>query len=387
MAKEEKKDEKKKEEKLLTPEEQAKAFFNTKERKTQHYNFEKTHNYKTKSSSLLLTSSMDGGLNPGAHRFMGVAESGKTSCALDFMYNFFLERKKGRRGIYIKAEGRLSENVIMRSGIKFVFHPDDWVDGTTLVVESNIFEFVFDFLNAQVKTNETETEYFIIIDSMDALIKEADIDKPTDKSLQVAGGAVMTATFLKKSSLILSKKGHTCIFISQYRETIRADQNAPASAPRQGTASGGHAVEHGADWAFEFLKPRNWQKGGDVIRENDEEKGEAVGHWCRMKVHKSPNETTGREFAYPVRYKKVNAKSVWIERELADLLLGWAWIEMKGAGWMTMDPIRVKEIKDATGIDFPEKLQGMPNLYKALGENEKVCEYLFDFFAKLISGK
>lgn len=382
MAKEDKK-----EEKLLSPEEQAASFFKQKERKTQHYNFEKTHDYKVKSSSLLLTIAMEGGLNPGAHRFMGTAETGKTSCALDFMYNFFKEKKKGRRGIYVKAEGRLSDNVINRSGVKFVFTPEDWVDGTTLVVESNIFEFVFDFLNDMVKNNETETEYFIIIDSMDMLIKEDDMDKPTGKSLQVAGGAVMTATFLKKSSLILAKKGHTCIFISQYRETIRADQNAPASAPRQGTASGGHAAEHGANWAFEFLKPRDWKKGGDAIRENEDENGVKIGHVCRMKVHKSPNETTGKEFAYPVKYKQTNASSVWIERELADILLGWEWIETKGAGWMNVNPEKAKQIKEATGIDFPEKIQGMPNLYKFLNENEKVCDYLFDFFAKFISGK
>ena len=381
------KDKEDKKEKLLSPEEQAASFFNQKERKTQHYNFEKNHDYKTPCSSLLLTSDMEGGLNPGAHRFMGVAESGKTSAALDFMFNFFQERKSKRRGIYVKAEGRLSDNVILRSGVKFVFSPDDWIDGTTLVVESNVFEFVFDFLNSMVKNNQTETEYFIIIDSMDMLIKEDDIEKPTNKSLQVAGGAVMTATFLKKSSLILAKRGHTCIFISQYRETIRADQNAPAAAPRQGTASGGHAAEHGANWAFEFLKPREWKKGGDAIRENDDENGIKIGHICRMKVHKSPNETTGREFSYPIRYKQSAAKSVWIERELADLMLAWAWIEVKGAGWMIVDPTRAKEIKTATGFDFPEKIQGMPNLYKTLEENPAVCDYLFKFFLKLISNK
>ena len=386
MAKAQKED--KKEESGMSPQEQAAAFFNHKDRKTQHFNFEKTHTYKVKSSSLLLTSSMDGGLNPGAHRFMGVAESGKTSCALDFMYNFFLEKKAKRRGIYVKAEGRLSDNVVLRSGVKFVFAPEDWIDGTTLVVESNIFEFVFDFLNHIIKNNESETEYFIIIDSMDALIKAEDVEKPTNKSLQVAGGAVMTATFLKKSSLILAKKGHTCIFISQYRETIRADQNAPAAAPRQGTASGGHAVEHGADWAFEFLKPRNWQSdNGDMIRENDADKGEVIGHWCRMKVHKSPNETTTKEFTYPVRYKQVGAKSVWIERELADLMIAWGWIEKGGAGWMSIDKARLDEIKKNVGIDFPEKIQGMPNLYKTLGENEKLCDYLFDVFTKQISAK
>jgi RecA/RadA recombinase len=382
MAKETKKDDN-----VMSPEEQAKAFFNNKERKSQHYNFEKTHSYKTKSSSLKLTCDTDGGLSAGAHRFMGTAETGKTSCALDFMYNFFKERKSKRRGIYVKAEGRLSDNVILRSGIKFVTTPDEWTDGTTLIVESNIFEFVFDFLNHIVKTNETETEYFIIIDSMDMLIKEDDMDKPTNKSLQVAGGAVMTATFLKKSSLILEKKGHTCIFISQYRETIRADANAPAAAPRQGTASGGHAAEHGANWAFEFLKPRKWKKGGDVIYENDDENGEVLGHVCRIKVHKSPNETTGREFSYPVRYKQVGAKSVWIERELVDLMLGWGWIEVKGAGWMNMEKTRLEEIKKNVGIDFPEKIQGMPNLYKILGENEKLCEYLFEVFTKQISLK
>ena len=375
-----------KEENTITPQERAKAFFNQKDRKKQHFNFDPTHSYKTPSSSLLLTSSMDGGLGCGAHRFMGVTESGKTSCALDFLYNFLLvDTGNKRRGIYIKAEGRLSDNIIERSGIKFVFNPDDWVDGTTFVVESNIYEFVFDFLKDQIMNNETETEFFIIIDSMDMLIKADDAEKSSDKSSQVAGGALMTATFLKKTSLALSKKGHTCIFISQYRETIR-EQNSGPAAPRQGTASGGHAVEHAGDWAFEFQKPRNWKQNGDIIRENDSDNGESIGHWCRMKVHKSPNESTTKEFSYPVRYKRTGAKSVWLERELGDLILGWGWAEAKGA-WITFDPNRLVEIKKETGVDFPEKIQGMANLYKTLEDNEVVCKYLFNVFVKLIVGK
>ena len=382
--KEEKKEDKKDGDKALTPEQQAMAFF--KKNKDDHYNFEKDHNYKVKSSSLKLTAHMDGGLSAGAHRFMGVAESGKTSCALDFMYNFLGDKKAKapRRGIYIKSEGRLSENVKRRSGLRFVYNPEEWVDGTCLVIESNIYDFIFDFINSLIKINETETEYFIIMDSMDTMIKKSDLDKNTDKALQVAGGAVLTSSFLKKASIALSKRGHVCIFVSQYRETI-SDDKGP-KVPRQGSASGGHALEHSADWAFEFLKPRDWAENGDIIREGGVKGAKAIGHVCRMRTHKSPNEKTTITIDYPIKYGRVDAKSVWLERELGDFLLSYGWYEMKGAGWLTGNEERMKEIKDATGIDFPLKIQGMENLYLQLEANPKVAEYLFDAFVSVISG-
>ena len=56
--------------------------------KGDHYNFEEERSYTVSSGSLLLDIEMGGGIGPGIIRASGVAEGGKTSCALSFARNF-----------------------------------------------------------------------------------------------------------------------------------------------------------------------------------------------------------------------------------------------------------------------------------------------------------
>ena len=104
--------------KIITSQDQLKSFL--KNNKDSHYNFEESVEYKISSGSLLLDYFLNGGIGTGLHRFCGINEGGKTSCALQFMKNF-LDQPKKRKGFYIKAEGRLSNEMMERSGIKFVF--------------------------------------------------------------------------------------------------------------------------------------------------------------------------------------------------------------------------------------------------------------------------
>jgi hypothetical protein len=91
-----------------------------KQNQSDHYNFEEAVDYKVSSGSLQLDLHLGGGLGPGLHRFVGMNEGGKTSAALSFMKNFLEKVQKGK-GFYIKAEGRLSNEMMERSGIKLFF--------------------------------------------------------------------------------------------------------------------------------------------------------------------------------------------------------------------------------------------------------------------------
>ena len=71
-------------------------------------------------------------LNEGVHRFTGATGAGKTSQALVVTKNFLTDDTK-RKALWIKAEGRLSENLMARSGVKFVFSAEDWDYGTCLI--------------------------------------------------------------------------------------------------------------------------------------------------------------------------------------------------------------------------------------------------------------
>lgn len=369
-------------EKVLTPQEQTSSYL--KANKVDHYNYEETITDKTKASSLQLMAAMDGGLAPGAHRAVGRTTGGKTSCTLDFMHHFLeTDGGKGRRGLYVKSEGRLSPEVMARSGIVFTTNPDEWKDGTCFVVESQVYEFIFGLMGELIRNNPTGVRYCFILDSLDMMAKRADLEKGLEEAGQVAGGALITSVFLKKTSVALAKRGHICWFISQVRDSIKINPYEKGT-PRQGNASGGHAVEHAGDWVLEFLERYN----DDIIRETPGDNlSKPIGHYCRIRIVKSNNEKYGVMIRYPIKYGRVGATSVWIEREIADLLIQWELLTKAKGSWFDTSPGLLAEIKEATGVDFPPRLNGLNNVYKALEDDPKTTAFLYDKFLKLITGK
>ncbi len=366
---------------VITPEQQIAAMLKT--GKEDHYNNEPTISYKVPPSSLKLMAAMNGGISPGAHRACGVTTGGKTSCLLDLMFNFFKETTpdaKKRRGVFVKSEGRLSDEVKVRSGVTFTTDAAEWKDGTCFVLESNVYEFVFGFLGDLIRNNPTDTRYFIIIDSMDMMAKRDDLKKGLEEAGQVAGGALLTSVFLKKTSVALAKRGHVMWFISQIRDTIKINQYEKTN-PRQASASGGHALEHAGDWVLEFL-PRTSQE--HLIKEDPKNyKSKTLGHWCRVKIVKSNNEKYGDIVEYPIRYNCTGGKSVWREYEVADMLQFYKRIETKGS-WLRFDDRIKADIKENTGVEVPDKgVQGIDNLYALLESEPKVTTYLFDLFYRM----
>ena len=113
---------------------------------------------------------------------------------MTFARNF--QKHFGDKGmiIYIKSEGRLSPEMIERVGI-------DTDPNKFFCFDCNIFEKVFELIRELVFQNEDDKRYMFIIDSVDALCRVGDIDKPFAESEQVAGGALITSVFLKKDGL------------------------------------------------------------------------------------------------------------------------------------------------------------------------------------------
>ena len=193
-----------------------------KSNKEDHYNFEDDTDYKISSGSLQFDLQLGGGFGPGLHRFTGMNEGGKTSEALEVMKNFLISNRNSK-GVYIKAEGRLSPEMRKRSGIRFVFKAEDWLDGTCFVFESNIYETCVDLMRKLIIENEEKVKYCFALDSVDGLILKNDVDKGFEDSAKIAGGAVIAGAFMKKMSIALAKRGHMAIFISQVRADIKLD--------------------------------------------------------------------------------------------------------------------------------------------------------------------
>lgn len=356
-----------------------------KQNKDDHYNFEEEINYKISSGSLQLDLYLGGGLGPGLHRFIGCNESGKSSCSLSFMNNFLKKLPKAK-GVYIKAEGRLSEEIRERSGVKFVFKPEEWVDGTCFVFESNIYETVVDLMRKLVMHNDEGNLYYFILDSVDGLISKGDLDKTFEESNKVAGGAVIAANFMKRLSIALAKRGHMAVFISQVRADIKLDPYSKAPI-RQTTATGGNALLHFANWILEF-EPRF---KGDLILANpnlkdiDPLKNPIIGHFAKATVKKSPNERTNLTISYPVKYGRKGGNSVWVEKEVVDLLLAWEFF-VKRTAWLIPSEEFNELLKEA-GLEPMDKVQGLDNLYEKIESNKDLLEFLLKYFKKQINNE
>jgi RecA/RadA recombinase len=354
-----------------------------KNNKEDHYNFEDDFEYKVSSGSLQLDIQLGGGFGPGLHRFCGINEGGKTSAALEVMKNFLLTVPNAK-GFYIKAEGRLSNEMKARSGVAFTIKAEDWNVGTCFVFESNIYETVVDAMRNLVSNNEEGIKYYFLLDAVDGLITKGDLDKTFEDSNKVAGGAVIAANFMKRMSIALAKRGHMAVFVSQVRADIKLDPYSKAPI-RQTSATGGNALLHFANWILEFEARYN----GDMILQDpnnkriDLEKNPAIGHWAKVTVKKSPNEKTNLQIPYPIRYGRKNGTSIWIEKEIVDLLYAWEFMNKAGA-WVKPSDDFIELVKELN-IEVPENFQGEKALFKFVEDNPQLVKFLSNYFKNSIN--
>lgn len=352
---------------------QIQNFLADKENKKYHYNDHAEIDYKISSGSLNLDLALGGGLPAGVHRFTGVNEGGKTSCALAFARNF--QQHFGNEGkvIYIKSEGRLSPELVTRAGI-------DTSEKKFFKFDCNVFEKVFELVRLLVTENHENKKYLFIIDSVDALCRQNDYDKPFVESEQVAGGALITSVFLKKMVLPIMKLNHMMILTSQVRVEVATNPYAARGGPKTKQA-GGNAIKHYANFILEFQERYN----SDIMFENPtaaklEDKGSPVGHFCKIIFRKSINEKTGAQIRYPIKYGRQNGTSVWLEREVIDLMYLWGYLEKKGA-WISFDGEILDKLA-AHKIKCIEKVQGEPKLLDYFENNPETTLFLLEHLKK-----
>jgi len=333
-----------------------------------HYAFENKTDYVVSSGSLTLDIEMGGGIHPGIIRSSGVTEGGKTSNALAFARNFQILHPEKGCVIYIKSEGRLSDTMVNRSGVNT--DPDKW-----RVIPTNDYDFVTQTMKMLIKDNENGNLYFFIIDSLDALLPRKDLDHMSNEPNKVAGSALLTADLLRRMAVAFGSRGHICFIISQVRSSIKINAYEK-SDPKVTNASGGNAALHYSDWIMEF-QPR-WKDDSIFEVANPKKEDAAIGHYCKIVFRKTPNEKSGREVKYPIKYGRTKGQSVWVEYEIVDQLLAWEFAHAKGP-WITITDELVKELSDA-GFEMPKQHQGSANLKTFLEENQNITKYLFDKF-------
>ena len=348
-----------------------------KSNKDYHYNLEEGADpYLVSSVSMILDHVLGGGFGSGLHRFIGANEGGKTNEALHVMHNM-LKTVENSKGLFVMAEGRLSQEIKDRAGIKFVHSAEDWDVGTCLVLECHIMDTMIDFLRGLLKNNPDKEKFCIVIDSMDGLITKEDLEKGSSDARKVAGGALMPSDFLKRVSLGMSKFGHLCIMISQVRSSITTSMYAKQDPNNQTDSSGGNAILHYPDWILQFKK----QNKGDKILEKPTEQitpdNKIYGHNAKVLILKSTNEATGQIVTYPIKHGRKNGRSIWLEREVVDMLLMWGYLEKSGA-WIKLDE-KVKTYLKENKIETKDSYQGIKAVYEFLESDEKITSLLVDF--------
>lgn len=336
-----------------------------------HFNFAEEVSYKVSSGSLKLDYEMGGGLKPGAHRFVGSNESGKTSAALSYAKNF-QESVPNSKVILIKAEGRFSEEIRLRSGISV--EPQKF-----RLIKSNVFEFVTDLMRALVMNNPEKKRFLFIIDSVDNMISKDDLQKSSTENNQPGTAGRKLAELFRKMSLALSELGHVAIFISQEKIPIEINPYAP-KAQKQGKASGGSSLKHSADWALEFHQKNK----SSLIFEGDNDKGKLLGHNCGITFIKSPNEKTFQQTSYPIRYGRTNGNSIWREREIVEYLLMFNNLVSEGKTftWHKGDTTIYQSLKDKFGDKIPEKFVYRSSLDEFLDSNPDITNFIYESLRK-----
>ena len=354
-----------------------------KDNKEDHLNFKEQIDYSVSTGSLLLDMELGGGLRPGVVRMSGVSEGGKTSCTLSTLGNH-LKTVPNSKGLIIKAEGRLSKDMISRYDYKFVFTAEEWVVGTVFVFETNVYETAISLLRQLVKNNEEGIKYFFVIDSMDALCKKEDVDKDFNDSDKVAGSALLTSVFLKKMALAMGRLGHICVLISQVRSTVQINPYAKTD-PKLTNGSGGSALYHYSDVILEFQQRFN----ADMILRTESGVEKTIGHYCKVIFRKSSNEKTGTTVKYPIKYGRKLGKSVWVEMEVFEMLLAWGLITKKGA-WFLLSPQLVEKAKsfiDGYTEETKEvSFHGEAKFMTWLESKPELIEILANDFKQKISG-
>jgi hypothetical protein len=168
-----------------------------------------------------------------------------------------------------------------------------------------------------------------------------------------------------------------CIMVSQVRSTIKTSQYAASDPNNQTNSSGGNAALHYPDWIINFEK----RNQADLIVQDPKARpspeNKIIGHYAKVHIQKSTNESTGLRIRYPIKYGRSGGKSIWVEREIIEMLLMWSYIEKAGS-WFKIDPEIVAFLGEK-GFDIKEKYQGMNSLYSLLEENEGLTNQLKGF--------
>lgn len=303
----------------------------------------------------------------GWARFYSDPECGKTSMGLCWAKNWQDFYPQDGMVVVFNAEGRVTADLIERSGISTE-------KGRFRIIDTNMSDAIWSLIENLVSDNPEHKKYFFIVDSTDACVRATDTKdkKEIGESEKIGGSATILSAAGKRLSLIFNLKTAFLFMSSQVRDKLNT--RGPAAGGKD--ASGGNAPKFYSSLTGEIKKP--WTE--TFIRENpSDDKSEIIGRKVQIKLHKTPNETTGTTVEYPVKYGHIGG--VWREYEAMLLAQSWDWIIQKKAHFSFSDEF-YKELQD-NNVIVDQNYHGEKRLRDTFDKTPDLVKFVFDKIANI----
>jgi len=325
---------------------------------------------KVPTGSVIFDIYLDGGFRCGVSRFIGEAEHGKTANALQWAKNW-LETIDNSFVLYINSEGRLTKELISKSGI-------NTSEDRFCVWTHNVYEDIAEAISELIYNNDSKVRYFFVIDSLDAVVTKDDIEKKMGDSKTVAGGARLGSFFLKKTSVRIGARGHHLMLLSQTRMKMNSRGVGMVST----TASGGKAVEFFSSLTGQIQVIYPGLQGSLIYEDRNNPKSKPIGHYFTVLFKKTFHERTHERIGIPIKY----GHGVWHEQECLDLCLAYQYIRKSGAGWYEFSDSILEILEKHGGCGDEEMIKkhhGEQKVIDFLENSPKITKIILDYIKEM----
>lgn len=347
------------------------------------YNDIQNKPYKISTGSIILDSYVN--IQSGSCvRLVGPTSSGKSSQALLLMNNY-LDTVPKSKGVYIKSESRLSDEMKKRSKAKMVFNAEEWEEGTIFCLETNIFDTICQILESLLENSYDQGIHLVIcLDSLDGCILKGDLDsKSVSDGVKVAGVPLMTKLLFKRLALPINKYNSLFIITSQISANIQLNPYDKSGQNRIVDSAGGNSINHQCDVILSYGPRYN----GDLILENEDEKPDMVknkiiGHKVNVTIKKSNLDVTGTVCSLAIK-RGFHYNGFWLSKEVGDMILAWE-LAKKNKSTFEFNQDILNQAKEDK-INLQEKIVGKNNFYRYLEDNKDICDWFYKKISSVVN--